>query len=139
MSSGFAAQDSEQGNKGDGEQEHEASLLSHLASAPIGMQLLLSAIHVRGQVSFSQSATPTGPTPCHRPESMAAAAPHQPSSKLDVRRLGPFPIIGQVGSLAYRLGLPSSMQIHPVFHVSLLESHVANTFPGRVVDIPPPT
>ena len=28
------------------------------------------------------------------------------------------------------------MQIHPVFHVSLLEPHVVNTFPGRVV--PPP-
>ena len=28
------------------------------------------------------------------------------------------------------------MQIHPVFHVSLLEPHVANTFAGRVV--PPP-
>ena len=62
----------------------------------------------------------------------------RPSSKLDVRRLGPFPIIGQVGSSAYRLGLPSSIRIHPVFHVSLLEPHVANTFPGRVVDIPPP-
>ena len=28
------------------------------------------------------------------------------------------------------------MQVHPIFHVSLLEPHVANTFPGRVV--PPP-
>ena len=30
----------------------------------------------------------------------------RPSSKLDVRRLGPFPIIGQVGSSAYRLRSP---------------------------------
>ena len=28
--------------------------------------------------------------------------------------------------------------VHPVFHVSLLEPHVANTFPGRVVAPPPP-
>ena len=62
----------------------------------------------------------------------------RPSSKLDVRRLGPFPIIGQVGSSSYRLGFPSSIKIHPVFHVSLMEPHIANTFPGRVVDIPPP-
>ena len=61
----------------------------------------------------------------------------RPSSKLDVRRLGPFPITGQVGSSAYRLGLPSSIKIHPLFHVSLLELHVANTFPRRVVDISP--
>ena len=52
----------------------------------------------------------------------------RPSSKLDVRRLGPFPIIGQVGSSSYRLELPSSIKIHHVFHVSLLEPHVANTF-----------
>ena len=31
------------------------------------------------------------------------------------------------------------MHIHPVFHVSLLESHVANTFPDRVVPPPLPT
>ena len=30
------------------------------------------------------------------------------------------------------------MHIHPVFHDSLLEPHVPNTFSGRVVDIPLP-
>ena len=30
------------------------------------------------------------------------------------------------------------MHIHPVFHVSLLEPHVANTFPDRVVEVPLP-
>ena len=30
------------------------------------------------------------------------------------------------------------MHIHPVFHVSLLEPHVANTFPGRVLEVPLP-
>ena len=63
----------------------------------------------------------------------------RPSSKLDVRRLGPFPIIGPVGTSSFRLDLPASMQIHPVFHVSLLEPHMANTFPGRVEKIPPPS
>ena len=62
----------------------------------------------------------------------------RPSSKLDVRRLRPFAVIGQVGTSAYRLALPPSMHIHPVFHVSLLEPHVANTFPNRVVAPPLP-
>ena len=62
----------------------------------------------------------------------------RPSSKLDVRRLGPFVIIESVGSSAFRLQLPPSMHIHPVFHVSLLEPHVANMFPGRVVEPPLP-
>ena len=44
----------------------------------------------------------------------------------------------QVGSSAFRLDLPPSMHIHPVFHVSLLEKRVANTFPDRVMVPPPP-
>ena len=62
----------------------------------------------------------------------------RPSSKLNVRRLGPFPVIGQIGTSSYRLELPSTLKIHPVFHVSLLEPHNPNTFPGRVVAPPPP-
>ena len=62
----------------------------------------------------------------------------RPSKKLDVRRLGPYEIVELVGKSAYRLKLPPSMQIHPVFHVSMLEPHVANTFPGRDVPPPPP-
>ena len=57
----------------------------------------------------------------------------RPSSKLDVRRLGPYPILGPIGRIVFKLLLPLSMKIHPVFHVSLLELHVANTFPSRVV------
>ena len=53
-----------------------------------------------------------------------------PSSKLDVRQLGPFVIIEKVGLSAFRLELLLSMKIHPVSHISLLEPHVANTFPG---------
>ena len=62
----------------------------------------------------------------------------RPSRKLDVRRLGPYEIVEAVGRSAFRLKLPPSMQIHPVFHVSLLEPHVANTFPGRIVPSPLP-
>ena len=29
------------------------------------------------------------------------------------------------------------MHVHPVFHISLLEPHVENTFPSRVVAPPP--
>jgi hypothetical protein len=46
----------------------------------------------------------------------------RPSRKLSHRRLGPYPIIAKVGSHAYKLALPHSMKIHPVFHVSLLTS-----------------
>nr|GMD76747.1 Transposon Tf2-2 polyprotein [Ipomoea batatas] len=36
---------------------------------------------------------------------------------------GPFPIIGKVGNVSYRLDLPSSLKIHPVFHVSMLKPY----------------
>jgi len=62
----------------------------------------------------------------------------RPSNKLDYKRLGPFPITAKIGKAAFRLQLPSSMKIHPVFHVSLLEPFHANDIPGRVQDPPPP-
>lgn len=62
----------------------------------------------------------------------------RPSSKLDHKRLGPFKILATVGPLAFRLDLPPSMKIHPVFHVSLLERHNANTIPGRLQPPPAP-
>jgi hypothetical protein len=64
----------------------------------------------------------------------------RPSAKLDFKRLGPYRITTIVGEsqLAYKLELPTSMRIHPVFHVSLLEPYRANTIPGRVQPPPPP-
>ena len=62
----------------------------------------------------------------------------RPSSKLDVRRLGPFTVIGPVGTSSFRLNLPTTMHIHPVFHVSLLEPYVPNTIPGRIQPAPHP-
>ena len=46
----------------------------------------------------------------------------RPSAKLDYKRLGPFKILKVVGEskMAFKLDLPASMKIHPVFHSSLL-------------------
>jgi hypothetical protein len=62
----------------------------------------------------------------------------RPSDKLDHKRLGPFPITAKIGKAAFRLQLPPSMKIHPVFHVALLEPFRPNDIPGRVQDPPPP-
>ena len=48
------------------------------------------------------------------------------NAKLSTRYYGPFEIIGRVGTVAYRLKLPETARIHPVFHVSLLKKAIGN-------------
>ncbi|RXK34871.1 hypothetical protein M231_07873, partial [Tremella mesenterica] len=61
----------------------------------------------------------------------------RPSIKLDQRMLGPFKIIEATPSpLAFKLDLPPSMNIHPVFHVNLLEP-VRSGLPSQPQDPPP--
>ena len=42
----------------------------------------------------------------------------RPCRKLEFRRVGPFEIIKVLSSVSYKLKLPPTMRIHPVFHVS---------------------
>jgi transposase InsO family protein len=51
----------------------------------------------------------------------------RPSKKLDFLKLGPYKIRSVKGPVNYELELPSSMTIHPVFHISLLELADADT------------
>ena len=53
--------------------------------------------------------------------------------KLTSRYIRPFEILEKVGTVAYRLMLPSSLSgVHEVFHVSMLQKYTPD--PAHVVD-----
>lgn len=61
----------------------------------------------------------------------------RPIKKLDWKNLGPFKITEVVGPFTYRLDLPASIRIHPVFNAYLLHP-VSNDALPHQVQIPPP-
>jgi hypothetical protein len=62
----------------------------------------------------------------------------RPTRKLDWKRLGPFRVQKEVSPYAYELELPTSIRIHRVQHVSLLDPLVEDPLDGQVVLPPPP-
>ena len=52
--------------------------------------------------------------------------------KLAARFCGPFEILNRIGHVAYELALPPSINVHNVFHVSLLKKYVHD--PNHLVD-----
>lgn len=57
----------------------------------------------------------------------------RPSRKLADKMKGPFKITEQVGH-SFRLELPDSMKVHPVFHASKLRKALKDPLEGQIVD-----
>src|SRR4051812_35658063 len=99
-------------------QEKYANQHHRDVSFAVGDQVLLSSSHIH----------------------LASQAQH-PSRKLQAHFIGPYTIIAKVSPIAYKLELPPSLSIHPVFHVSLLHAYTA---PSTIADhiptgpLPPP-
>jgi len=48
----------------------------------------------------------------------------RPNMKISPKFYGPFQVTNTVGTIAYKLALPTTSRIHNVFHVSPLKKHV---------------
>ena len=63
----------------------------------------------------------------------------RPMKKLDDKRLGPFTIVDKVGKAAYKLKIPDSWRIHPVFNEVLLSPYHSPQFESQQRPPPPPS
>jgi hypothetical protein len=59
----------------------------------------------------------------------------QPSTKLDYKKLGLFKIKKVTGLVNYKLILPKTINIHPVFYISLLELVLLEILPAPITEI----
>ena len=62
----------------------------------------------------------------------------RPSQKLDWKHIGPYPIEEVISPYAYKLTLPTTARIHPVFHTSLLSLSANDPYKDQVQEPPPP-
>jgi hypothetical protein len=54
-------------------------------------------------------------------------------NKLAPKYYGPYKVLQRIGSMAYKLELPPSSRVHPIFHVSFLKKVMDNKIPVQTI------
>jgi transposase InsO family protein len=54
-------------------------------------------------------------------------------NKLSPKYYGPYKVLQKIGTMAYKLELPASSRVHPVFHVSCLKKVIGDKIPVQTI------
>ena len=54
-------------------------------------------------------------------------------NKLSPKYYGPYKVLQKIGTMAYKLELPASSQVHPVFHVSCLRKVIGENLSVQTI------
>jgi hypothetical protein len=54
-------------------------------------------------------------------------------NKLSPNYYGPYKVLQKIGTMAYKLELPASSRVHPVFHVSCLKKVIGDKIPVQTI------
>ena len=54
-------------------------------------------------------------------------------NKLSPKYYGPYKVLQKIGTMAYKLELIASSQVHPVFHVSCLKKVIGENLPVQTI------
>ena len=54
-------------------------------------------------------------------------------NKLSPKYYGPYKVLQNIGSMDYKLELPASSWVHPVFHVSYLKKVIGDKLPVQTM------
>ena len=54
-------------------------------------------------------------------------------NKLSPKYYGPYKVLQKIGTMAYKLELPASSRVHPVFNVSCLKKVICENLPVQTI------
>jgi hypothetical protein len=54
-------------------------------------------------------------------------------NKLSPKYYGPYKVLQKIGTMSYKLELPTSSRVHPVFHVSCLKKVIGDKIPVQTI------
>ena len=54
-------------------------------------------------------------------------------NKLSPKYYGPYKVLQKIGTMAYKLELPASSRVHPIFHVSCLKKVIGENLPVQTI------